>query len=1669
MSRLLRLFASLCLFSVLIAILLSPQAAEAKTTPADPGTCQDCPLCSNCGAQNQTYYSSVSMTEGNISEDYSVAQVKSAFGTVMDFKLIYNSYNADNSRVSLDTMVGFGWTHTFNDFLFAQGADMFRMRGDGRITRYHFVGGGTYQTSPGYFEMLVQNLDGSFDVTAKYQTRYHYQTVPNTPFFVHGPVLRLTSITDRNNNVTTLAYTSGDLTSITDTYGRSFQLAYNANHHLVSITDPANHITTITYNASGCLITTITDPTGHSRIYTYNALYQMTSMVDRDGRRFTFQYKNSLPYAELDGNGGRVYAISNPSNWATDPTQQALNYMRVYIPSTTSKTDGRGNTWRYSYDSNAQPLTVVAPDGATTTYTYDPATLQTLSITDANLHATSFQYDPEGNIIRRTDALGHITSYTYEPVFNQMTSMTDPNGRTTNYTYDGQGNRISETDPLLGTRSWTYDLHGNILTSTEENGNTTSFAYDSNGNLQQSTDALSEVTQYTYDIMGNRTSMTDANNHTTSYQYDSLYRPVQQTDALNGTRRYSYDGEGNRLTIIDENGHTTSYGYDLRRRMIKTTDALLKSTTYTYDANNNRLSMTDRNGHTTAYSSDVQNRLVRTTDALGHVSSSTYDGVGNKLSETDANGHTTSYLYDAVNRRTQSKDALIEVTQWGYDLTGLPGHPECTGPALGSSKVTEHTDGNGKVIFYCYDGLDRLIIEIHKQGSSAYTITPNDAVTYSTYDAYSNQLTLTEPDGNTTTYTYDALNRQITMVNAAGDTMAMTYDPAGNVHSTTTPNSNVTTNTYDALNRLVQQTDSQALVQTTSYDPVGNVLSRLDGNGNGPTYAHDADDRIVTMTDALGKATQYSYDPVGNRLSIIDRNGNPTTYTYDAINRRITITDAQPATTKLQYDNVGNLTKLTDANGHTTSFVYDAVNRGISETYPDLTHNTVAYTYDAVGNRIGRTDQKGQTTSYTYSDLYFLLQRTYPVSPADVFTYDLSGRVLSASRGSWTESYAYDGANRVAQSVQNGRTISYVYNIPARMRTLTYPGGRSITEQMDFRDKLSTVNDGGMTPIAQYIYDPGERELTRGYRNGAVANYSYNANNWVLSLTHTKGVNLIVGFNYAFDNEGNKSYEQKLFDTGHSEGYNYDSINRLIHYQVGTLVGSTITMVVTQTAYSLDPLDNWKSKTTDMVTQTRIHSPSNEITAINTTPIASDFNGNTSDDGVSLYSYDEENRLVQVTARATHANLGRYQYDAFGRRISKTDNFGVQALLYYDGWRTVEEQSPVGGTQATYVFGNYLDEVLTMDRGGHAFYYHQNSLWSPYALSDSTGTGIEGYSYEVYGYQTIHLPGPDGVLWTADDVILPGAKSAYGNPFLFTGQRYDPEVGLMYYKNRYTSTAFGRFLSRDPVALLESNGAFDFVRSDPPGWGDPPGYKTRFSSKREITNLASGIGRLNLYEYAAGRPTLWSDAYGLYDGDSSPSDSGPTSGGSSEGGTSGGGSSGGSGGSGGGGGGSSGSKKPPCNKCGPDITAALQKISLNMGRAYNQKDWLQKYLLCGGAGLKSWDIKELHNCEGLGVPGCPSGAPCSCTYEMFGTCVKGDEANYYLWGVITRLCGFDQADADAFVDQYKQTLFGHPPSLATFYAVRTARGNAGSYPTPPAICPIGCGTYKGGLSSSWGK
>ncbi|MCX6624732.1 MAG: PEP-CTERM sorting domain-containing protein, partial [Acidobacteria bacterium] len=807
----------------LAAVLLTGSLAlQAKYDGGDPPKCTECERsCPSC-----TEGTDISPTEGTMMQRLEFPGLQGGMGGGLNFGLNYNSYNADGSRSMMDTGLGYGWTHSFNGLLFNQRGSMFRYGPDGRITKFQAGPGSTFTPGPGYFDVLVRNPDSSFTLTRKDKTSYRFESVPDTPFLLAGPVYRLTKITDRNNNVITLTYAGGNLVKITDAYGRFLTLTYNGANRLTSVTDPLGHTTTFTYDPTGRDLRVVTDAAGKTTKFGYNALHQITQKVDRDGRIFNYQYAGGLPVAVLDGTSTLIYRFSNPANWATDATALAGTLTRVYVPSTTTKTDGLGRQWKYTYNSNGQVTSFQAPDGATTSYAYDPATLMVSSQTDANGHTTQYGYDALGNLIKVTDALAHVAAYTYEPVYNQMTSMTDANGRVTTYQYDGLGNRIKTIDPLGLIRTATYDSHGNVLTETDMRGNTTTYQYDSEGNRIKAVDALAETTTNSYDAAGNALTTTDPRGNTTTYQYDALNRRIQQTDALGGVATTSYDGEGNRTQATDASGHTTSYLYDQRSRPAKIINPQGGTISSTYDANNNRTAMTDQNGRTTRYTYDVRNRLTQTTDALNKADKTSYDATGNIVTRTDSNGHATTYVYDALDRMTQMTDAVGAVTRYAYDATGLAGCPQCTGPAAGSSNVTKLTDANGKVTHYKYDGLDRRIIQIRKEGDTADSIDGSDAVTRYGYDGNGNSTSLTEANGNAATYVYDAVNRRTQSTNAAGDVTSYTYDAAGNVQTRTSANGNVITYTYDALNRRTQAVDSQAPVVSYSYDAVGNRTNR---------------------------------------------------------------------------------------------------------------------------------------------------------------------------------------------------------------------------------------------------------------------------------------------------------------------------------------------------------------------------------------------------------------------------------------------------------------------------------------------------------------------------------------------------------------------------------------------------------------------------------------------------------------------------------------------------------------------------------------------------------------------------------------------------------------------------------------------------------------------------
>src|SRR5690606_37403260 len=93
-----------------------------------------------------------------------------------------------------------------------------------------------------------------------------------------------------------------------------------------------------------------------------------------------------------------------------------------------------------------------------------------------------------------------------------------------------------------------------------------------------------------------------------------------------------------------------------------------------------------------------------------------------------------------------------------------------------------------------------------------------------------------------------------------------------------------------------------------------------------------------------------------------------------------------------------------------------------------------------------------------------------------------------------------------------------------------------------------------------------------------------------------------------------------------------------------------------------------------------------------------DPNGNRIRSGEFRLSFDVFDRLVRVERTSDGQTVGRYRYDALGRRVdrwfvAKGEAVGQQVFHVSDGAQEVEEVDGSGNVVADYVWGGlYLDQ-----------------------------------------------------------------------------------------------------------------------------------------------------------------------------------------------------------------------------------------------------------------------------------------------------------------------------------------------------------------------------------------
>jgi RHS repeat-associated protein len=633
--------------------------------------------------------------------------------------------------------------------------------------------------------------------------------------FVYDTQGRLLTRTDTDTTTQSVPYSTNGRT-------RVWTYTYDATGLVTSVDGPRTDVADVTtYAYTNGNLTSITNALSQvTNVTAYNSRGLPTTIVDANSVTTNLGY-------DVHGRLTSHTVVAAGGNATTTIAYDAAGLV-------TRITQPNGAYLDFTYDQ-AQRLTQIANNaGETITYTLDALGNRTQTeVKDATatvVRTRSAVFDTLGRLLHAIGATSQTTTYAYDHNSNN-TLVTDPLTRQTGQAYDALNRLAQVTDALSGTAVNAYDARDNLLTVKDQRNLTTTHVYDGLNNLIQITSPDTGVTVYEYDAAGNRTRETDARGVVTDFTYDALNRVTAKSflGAPTENVTYSYDatsggnkGVGRRTGIADPSG-TTTYTYDERGNV--TADARSiggqsYATAYAYDLADNVTQIVYPSGRIVDYSYDGLGRISGvTTKANAGAASETvassvdYQPFGPLKGLTYGNGLSLVRSFDADGRLATHRVSFgAQDTQnltYGYDT---------------ASNITAITDGvNGaRSENFGYDQLYRLV-----SASGAYGY-----LTWG-YDAVGNRTnqSLAGGGGFSELYSYATDSNRLLSVVRGVDTRGFTYLPSGQVARDNRNTSQDFTLGYDAAGRFKQLDNLASPVATYQHNALGQrVLKSLPSN-----------------------------------------------------------------------------------------------------------------------------------------------------------------------------------------------------------------------------------------------------------------------------------------------------------------------------------------------------------------------------------------------------------------------------------------------------------------------------------------------------------------------------------------------------------------------------------------------------------------------------------------------------------------------------------------------------------------------------------------------------------------------------------------------------------------------------------------------------------------------
>ncbi|MEN1728467.1 MAG: RHS repeat-associated core domain-containing protein, partial [Pseudomonadota bacterium] len=256
-------------------------------------------------------------------------------------------------------------------------------------------------------------------------------------------------------------------------------------------------------------------------------------------------------------------------------------------------------------------------------------------------------------------------------------------------------------------------------------------------------------------------------------------------------------------------------------------------------------------------------------------------------------------------------------------------------------------------------------------------------------------------------WTYDEGGNNIEYIDRAGGLTVSTFDERGNELSRTEPGGQTFSWTYG---------DCRGFWETAT-DPLGNIWRN----------EYDENCLLRFSTDPLGDVTEYQYVDPGLRTTVIDPLDQSWGFTYNTLGLESARTDPTGTPNSTSYDNRGNEVTLTDRNGQRRDFVTDDGGLILSETWVGLGEQ-LTFDYNEVGLVTEETSSE-QTLSIDYfaTGRVQRLARSSATFPDwwVEYLYDGNGNVTQVTdfAGGVTQ-YEYDAFDQLVAVSQSGPGIN---------------------------------------------------------------------------------------------------------------------------------------------------------------------------------------------------------------------------------------------------------------------------------------------------------------------------------------------------------------------------------------------------------------------------------------------------------------------------------------------------------------------------------------------------------------------------------------------------------------------------------------------------------------------